>query len=152
MLLKKTRNNSKQINHSHKMELKRATSWNNHWNQFISKNFTSARPPQMTSIVQKKILERKAKIRLLLTATCSFSILGSAASIRWLKKMSLILLIVKQIWTKTAHRPQTNDSVRRRPPTNNSKCPWKCAIENLVEALIKENQTHVKNCYSQRLQ
>ena len=52
------------------------------------------------------------------------------------------------VWTKTAHRPQTNDSVRRRPPTNNSKCPWKCAIENLAKALIKENQTHVKNLLS----
>ena len=69
-----------------------------------------------------------------------------------IKKMNLILLIVKQIWTKTAHRTQTNDSVRRRPPTNNSKCPWKCAIENLAKALIKENQTHVKKCYCQRLQ
>ena len=57
MLLKKTRINSKQTNHSHKMELKRATSWNNYWNQFISKNFASARPPQMTSIVQKNFGE-----------------------------------------------------------------------------------------------
>ena len=62
--------------------------------------------------------------------------------------MSLILLIVKQFRTKTAHRFQTNDSVRRRPPTNNSKCPWKCAIENLAKAFIKENQTHVKNLLS----
>ena len=30
----------------------------------------------------KKFLETKAKMRLLLTATCSFSILGAAASIR----------------------------------------------------------------------
>ena len=44
---------------SHKMDLKRATSWNNYWHQFISKNFASAKPPQMTLVAQKNFWRGK---------------------------------------------------------------------------------------------